>query len=134
MKPVTLLVLVLTTAVSAASQDNHWALLRIFEGKWEGAAVGEPGKGHSSREYRFELDRRFLAVRNRSVYEPKSPGAKPEAHEDFGFFSYDKNLKKVVLRQFHIEGFVNEYRLDSVSADGKTLEFVTLSIENLAPG
>jgi hypothetical protein len=38
-----------------------------------------------------------------------------------------------VLRQFHAEGFVNEYTLDSVSADGKLLEFTTVRIENIAP-
>jgi hypothetical protein len=43
-------------------------------------------------------------------------------------------LKKIVWRQFHIEGFVNEYTLDSVSADGKSLEFVSVRIENIAPG
>jgi hypothetical protein len=55
-------------------------------------------------------------------------------HEDFGIYSYDRALKKVVLRQFHGEGFVNEYTLDSISADGKWLEFTTVRIENFAPG
>ena len=49
-------------------------------------------------------------------------------------YSYDRALKKVVLRQFHGEGFVNERTLDSVSADGKSLEFTTVRIENIAPG
>lgn len=40
----------------------------------------------------------------------------------------------MVWRQFHSEGFVNEYMLDLVSADGKSLEFVTVRIENIAPG
>ena len=55
-------------------------------------------------------------------------------HEDFGMYSYDRALKKIVLRQFHGEGFVNEYTLESVSADGKVLEFITVRIENIAPG
>jgi hypothetical protein len=33
-----------------------------------------------------------------------------------------------------VESFVNEYNLDSVSADGKLLEFTTVRIENIAPG
>ncbi len=49
-------------------------------------------------------------------------------------YSYDRGLKKVVLRQFHIEGFVNEYTLDSVSADEKSLDFTTIRIENIAAG
>jgi len=49
-------------------------------------------------------------------------------------YSYDRALKKVVLRQFHLEGFVNEYALDSVGADGKSVEFTTVRIENIAAG
>lgn len=38
-----------------------------------------------------------------------------------------------MLRQFHVEGFVNEYTLDSVSENGKVLEFVAVRIENIPP-
>jgi hypothetical protein len=115
-------------------KSSRWASLCVFEGKWEGAAAGKPGKGVSSREYRFEMNGRFLSSRNKAVYEPKAPSEKSEVHEDFAMFSYDRALKKIVLRQFHGEGFVNEYTLDSVSSDGKLLEFVTVRIENIAPG
>lgn len=124
----------LVVAASVSAQSDPWAGLRFLEGKWEGTATGQPGKGTSSREYRFELNGRFLSARNRSIYEPKSPDAKPEVHEDLGMFSYDRGLKKVVLRQFHVEGFVNEYTMDSISADGKSLEFVTVRIENIPAG
>lgn len=53
---------------------------------------------------------------------------------NFALFSHDRALKKSVLRQFHGEGFVNEYVSESVSADGKVLEFVTVRIENIPPG
>ena len=118
----------------AMAQSDSWTPIRFLEGKWEGKATGEPGKGVSSREYRFDLNGSFLSARNRSIYEPKAAGAKPEVHEDLGMFSYDKALKKIVLRQFHGEGFVNEYTLDGVGADGKSLEFITVRIENIAPG
>lgn len=42
--------------------------------------------------------------------------------------------KKFVLRQFHVEGLVNQYTLDSVSADKKTLVFVSEAIENIQRG
>jgi len=108
--------------------------IRGFEGKWEGAATGTPGKGVSSREYRFELNGRFLVARSKSVYEPKSPNTKPEVHEDLSLFSYDRALKKIILRQFHGEGFVNEYTIESANADGSSLEFVTVRIENIQAG
>ncbi len=121
-------------SISGVAQSDPWAVLRVFEGKWEGPVSGKPGKGFSTREYRFELGGHFLSQRDKTVYQAASPAAKPQIHEDLGFLSYDTNLKKFVWRQFHNEGFVNEYTLDSVSADGKSMEFVTTHIENLAPG
>jgi hypothetical protein len=124
----------LLIAVGAVAQADPWAALRVFEGKWEGPTTGKPGKGSTSREYRFELNGRFLFQRDKSVYHAEDPAAKPVVHEDFGVFSYDAGLKKVVWRQFHSEGMVNEYTLESVSADGRSIEFVTTKIENLPPG
>jgi hypothetical protein len=37
-----------------------------------------------------------------------------------------------VLRQFHIEGFVNQFV--AISEDGRTIVFVSTAIENIAPG
>ena len=133
MKRLWLLPVVFMVAMSALAQSDPWAPLRAFEGKWEGETSGKPGKGTTARDYRFELNGKFLFQRDKSVYQPTDPAGKPLKHEDFGVFSYDTNLKKILWRQFHSEGFVNEYALDSVSADGKTLEFVTTRIENL-PG
>lgn len=118
----------------AGGQPDPWAALRFFEGKWEGAAAGQPGKGTSTREYRFDLNGRFLSARNKSVWEPKSPGAKAEVHEDAGMFSYDRAQKKLVLRQFHVEGFVNEYTADPPAPDAKTFSFTTVRIENIPAG
>src|SRR5687768_3888314 len=119
-------VLILLAVTAAAQGPDPLAPLRAFAGKWEGAASGEPGKGVSTREYNFDLAGRFLIGRNKSVYEPKPPGAKPEVHEDLGIFSYDRAAQKIVLRQFHGEGFVNEYTLEG--GDVKALEFVTVRI------
>ena len=130
MRTRTALPIFIVLAGSAIAQSDPWAAVRLFEGQWEGPTSGKPGKGYTSREYRFELNGKFLAQRDRSVYQS---GAKPLVHEDFGYFSYDTNLKKVVWRQFHSEGMVNEYLLDSIGPDGNSLEFVTTKIENL-PG
>lgn len=45
--------------------------------------------------------------------------------------SFDKARKSFVFRQFHIEGFVNQYVMTSSSADGKTIVFTSESIENI---
>ena len=133
MKRLWLLLAALILPIGALAQSDAWAPLRAFEGKWEGETSGKPGKGTTSRDYRFELNGKFLFQRDTSVYQPGDPAGKPLRHEDFGVFSYDTSLKKILWRQFHSEGFVNEYALDSVSEDGKTLEFLTTHIENL-PG
>lgn len=127
-----------TAALCAAShaepEADEWVPVRLFVGTWEGIASGEPGRGTATRTFGFELNNRFLFARNKSVYEPKKPREKPEIHEDLGIFSYDRNLKKIILRQFHVEGFVNEYALENAAPDGKSFDFVTQRIENIAPG
>lgn len=115
-------------------RPDHWKPIRPLLGQWVGEVQGEPGHGQAEREYRFALNERFVQVTNRSVYPPQEKNKTGESHEDVGFVSYDKAGKKLVLRQFHGEGFVNHYVVDSVSADGRTIVFVTVAIENIPPG
>ena len=115
-------------------KQDVWEPLRFFVGSWEGRGEGRPGDSKGERDYKFVLQGKFLEARNKSVYEPQDLNPKGEVHEDWGLFSYDQGRKKIVFRQFHVEGFVNQYVLDSLSADGKTLVFVTESIENIPSG
>lgn len=115
-------------------QPDIWQPLRVLAGQWEGTAKGEPGDGTAEREYRFALRNKFLEVNNKSTYPAQTKNPKGEIHEDRGFMSYDKQRKKFVLRQFHGEGFVNQYVLTSLSPDGKTIVFETESIENIPAG
>jgi hypothetical protein len=108
--------------------------VRTLLGSWEGNAQGEPGSGKSAREYRLTLCDRFFQVNGKSTYPPQEKNPKGEVHEDVGFISYDKTAQKLVLRQFHIEGFVNHYVLDSISEDGRTIVFLTAAIENIPAG
>jgi len=80
---------------------------------------GGPGKGVSTREYRFDLNGRVLSARNKSIWEPQIAGAKPEIHEDFGMYSYDKLQRKIVLCQFHPEGFVTPVFPQPASVSGE---------------
>lgn len=117
-----------------AAKPDPWAPLRVLIGQWEGESNGEPGTGKAVRTYAFTLNHRFIHVSNTSVYPAQAKNPKGETHEDVGFISYDKAAKKLVLRQFHVEGFVNHYVFENISADGQALVFVTAAIENLAPG
>ena len=65
---------------------------------------------------------------------PQEKNPKGETHEHLSFFSYDKAAKKFMLRQFHIEGFVCQYAVESMSEDGRTFVFVSGPMENFMPG
>jgi len=126
---ITTILLVLT--VQSAPVDP-WANMRFIVGKWDGVSSGQPGNGIVSRTYEFVLANKFLQVRNKSSYAPQEKNPKGEVHEDWGLFSYDSARKKLILRQFHVEGFVNQY---VVQSENRTeLVFTTEAIENIPSG
>ncbi len=128
------LLLPLFAGAQMTKKDSLWLPLKPFIGQWTGEGGGEPGKGKYERSYQFILNKNFIEIKNLSRYEPTKQDPKGEVHEDIGYFSYDKTLKKFKLRQFHVESFVNEFILDSIAADGRTIVFVTLAIENIPKG
>ncbi len=122
-----------SAGAQAPTQPDPFESLRFFLGAWEGVGEGKPGKSKVSREYELVLEGRFIEVENRSLYAPQE-GNPGEDHRDVGYISFDSARGKHVLRQFHVEGFVNQYVLESRSEDGKTLVFVTEAIENIPAG
>ena len=132
------LFVIVLVPILALSQESApkapWDSLKFFVGHWQGTFQGQPGQGKGERHYEFVLRDKFLQLKNKSVYPPQEKNPKGEVHEDLGMFSYDGHLKKFVFRQFHVEGFVNEYVEQEGSADGKTLIFVTDRIENIPDG
>lgn len=111
-----------------------WEPFQVFVGRWQGPTHGQPGQGTVEREYEFVLNGKFLQVKNQSKYPPQQKNPKGEVHRDTGMISYDRGRKTFVLRQFHGEGFVNQYALDSISPDGKQIVFTSEAIENIPPG
>ena len=111
-----------------------WEPFKFFVGEWEGTGEGKPGTSRTNREYRLVLNNRFLQVRNRSQYDPQPKNPKGEIHEDWRMLSFDRGRKQFVLRQFHVEGFVNQFIMTSVSRDGKTFVFTSESLENIPAG
>ena len=107
------LLLVYTTAFA---QVPDWLV-----GTWRGTATGKPGDGKVERICTRVLGGKFIECRHTAVY------AK-ETHTDIGYVSFDKRAKKLRLRQFHVEGFVNTY------AETEPLVFVSESIENIPDG
>lgn len=94
---------------------------------------GQPGTGTLRREYERALGGRYIRVRNRSEYPAQARNPKGEIHEDEGFLSFDRARKRLVLRQFHIEGFVNQYVQDDAGTPGRII-FTSEAIENIPAG
>ena len=114
--------------------QDVWEPFRFFVGEWVGTGEGKPGISKTDREYKFVLNNKFIHVRNRSQYDPQPQNPKGEIHEDWGMLSFDRRRKQFVLRQFHVEGFVNQFVMSSSSSDGKTFTFTSESIENIPAG
>lgn len=111
-----------------------WTPFSFFVGTWRGTGNGQPNISQVERIDEFGLNDKFLQVRNKSTYLPQKQNPKGEAHEDWGLIGYDKARKTFVFRQFHVEGLVNQYVLDSeasLAPDGPRIVFATGSIENI---
>ncbi|MFZ6013238.1 MAG: hypothetical protein ACOYXT_23045 [Bacteroidota bacterium] len=121
----------LVQAQKMSKQDSLWLPFTTFIGAWKGTSEGQPGQGIYERSYQFILNKKFIEVRNKSTYPPSKNHPNGEVHEDIGYISYDNIRKTFVLRQFHVEGFVNQYSLQSISPDGKTIVFLSEAIENI---
>jgi hypothetical protein len=127
--------LLLACATSAWSQEpraDPWAPVRMFVGDWEGTAAGKAGDGTVKRRYEFVLGERFLHEKNTSTYPPQERNKKGEVHEHWSFTSYDKARKALVLRQFHVEGFVNQFSMSAEKSAPTKLVFESDGFENFS--
>lgn len=113
---------------------DMWGPFRFFFGEWSGNGEGEPGISRSDRDYSLVLHDRFIQIRNRAVYEPQEKNPEGEVHEDLGLLSFDKRRGMHVLREFHVEGFVNQYLIDTSEVGKARIVMISEAIENIAPG
>ena len=127
------LVLVSGSLTSGQQKPDVWNPLKYFVGSWKGTGKGEPGVSQVERTYQSILNGKFIQINHKSTYAPQEKNPKGEVHEDIGFFSYDRARKAFMLRQFHLEGFVNQFK-GEILDDGKLLVFTSESIENIPAG
>jgi len=120
-------------APQPTSVESPWAPVQFMIGEWAGESDGEPGKGTVKRTYRFVLGDKFLHEQNVSTYPPQPKNEKGEVHEHWSFFSHDRARHTLVFRQFHQEGFVNQYVMAAGSPAG-TVVFETEALENVPSG
>ncbi len=127
------LVLLGSPVVQEATPASPWDPIRFMVGEWRGTAEGQAGKGTVERSYRFVLRDKYLHERNVSTYPPQRVNEKGEIHEHWSFFSYDRARRAIVLRQFHTEGFVNQFAMAAPAKPG-TVVFESETLENAPAG
>jgi hypothetical protein len=127
------LLLAADAATPQTVQPDPLARLDFMIGRWEGVVEGQPGNGTARREYTRALNSRFIRAVHRGEYPPQEKNPKGEIHEDEGFFSFDKSRQRLVLRQFHVEGFVNTY-VEEADSSPTRIVFTTEAIENIPVG
>lgn len=120
------------TVRAAEPESDRFGPLRRFVGEWAGTASGEGGNGTVTRTYRLVMEGRFIHETNISRYPPQEKNKAGEVHEHQSFFSYDKARKLIVLRQFHVEGFVNTYRQATEPGAPESLVFDSEAFENFS--
>lgn len=126
----------------SSTGDSLWYPFNFFIGKWTGVSVSDGNNGTYERTYRYMFDGKFIEVKNKATFPATEKKPAGEVHEDIGYISRTvksnpsgvKNSATFILRQFHSEGFINQYVPESISADGRKMIFITESIENIPSG
>ena len=122
-------------AGTLCAQENPLQKFDNLIGKWQGTGEGfSAAKSNLDAEYAWIMNKQYIQVKHRSVFEPTEKKPEGEIHEDVGIISFDKGRKVYVFRQYHIEGFYNEYVLNESLSNEKTIVFETEKIENFVPG
>jgi hypothetical protein len=123
---VALMISILMLAALQTNADEK--ALDFLIGTWRGTSSGQPGDGHVERECARILNGRFIECRTTVTYPPQKANPKGELHVERSIYSFDRRSKKLRLRQFHGEGFVNSY------VEEEALVFTSIEIENIPAG
>ncbi len=122
-------------SVHGLTQENPLEKFDLLIGHWEGNGEGfSSNKSKIQSEFNWIMNKQFIEVKNHSEFDPTEAKPESEVHKDWGIISFDKARKKIVFRQFHIEGFVNQYILNDTLSSEKSFVFESEIIENFVPG
>ncbi|WP_346858726.1 hypothetical protein [uncultured Draconibacterium sp.] len=117
------------------AQENPLSRFENLIGKWQGTGEGFSSSASTiEADYSWILNKQFIQLKHRSEFKPTAKNPKGEIHEDLGIISFDSERKVIVFRQYHGEGFFNEYLLNDSISNESSLIFETERIENFVPG
>jgi hypothetical protein len=116
----------------AQEPASVWTPVQRLLGDWTGTATGQAGTGSVTRRYAFVLADRYIHETNTSIYPPQERNKNGEVHEHWGMLSFDIARKTLVLRHFHVEGFVNTFRQNLEPRAGNLLVFESEGFENFS--
>lgn len=127
--------LILLSVSSASLAQSGLERFENLVGKWEGTGEGF-GNAQSkiTAEYTWLMKKQYIEIKHWSEFDPTPQNPEGEIHEDLGIISFDKARNVVVFRQYHNEGFFNEYVLNESKSNAEILVFETERIENFVPG
>jgi hypothetical protein len=133
-----LIILSILSMVSSGKVNAQESGLERFEfliGHYAGTGEGfSSGQSRIQSSFEYVMDKKYIKVTNHSVFEPNEENPEGSMHEDWGIISYDRNRKAYVFRQFHSEGYVNQYVLNDSLSNDTTFIFESEDIENFVEG
>jgi len=134
-KLICIVVIEILFTFSLHAQTDRFDRLNFLQGEWSGRGSGFGNDSSTIKSFfKSDMGGKYIEFNNDSRFEPTSNNPEGEHHIDRGFISLDKERDLIVIRQFHIEGYVIQYILvDSLSNDS-LLVFESESIENFVPG
>lgn len=134
MKNLIAAILMLFSSLTFAQKTNLQLFNKIC-GEWQGQGDGySEGTSEVSCSIAYTMGGTYLEIKGEAKFKPTEKNPKGEHHIDQGFISFDKKRKTFVFRQFHIEGFVNQYIMDNETSSDSVFVFNSESIENFVDG
>jgi len=115
---------------SSLIAQNPLSDFEFLVGNWQGVESGVAGDGIGFRTYTWQLGNNYIMHNNASHFPKAETKPKGEVHRDFGILSFNKVDSSIILREYHVEGFVNIYKQDKESSNDSIFIFITREIEN----
>jgi hypothetical protein len=112
---------------AGAPPADPWGVLRQLVGSWDGQIDGKLGTGRGVRRYELIMGGRYLVCHHRSVRLPQEKSPTGDEHEELGVFSFDRERKTIVYREFLNEGVVVR---SACEVEARKVSCVSEAVEN----